>query len=154
MLEAGTGPGLANIASLALAAGSLTFQTAAVPPGTYFVRVRARNDGGTSGPSNEAVLVVAAPTPGAPTSLSAAVAPGGIVTLTWNAPVTGSTVTGYRLEAGSAAGLANLAAMTLAAGPTTFATSGVPPGRYYVRVRALSTGVAGAPSNEVVVVVQ
>ena len=57
LVEAGTGPGLANLA--VFATGHLdTRLSAAPPPGTYVVRVRAANAFGTSGPSNEITLVV------------------------------------------------------------------------------------------------
>jgi hypothetical protein len=57
----------------------------------------------------------------------------------------------YRVEAGSASGLSNLASAVL---PTpSFVAPGVPPGIYYVRVNALGAGGAGPASNEVIVVV-
>jgi predicted phage tail protein len=68
----------------------------------------------------------------------------------WSAP--SSLVTGYRLEAGTAPGLSNAANTVI--GPTTsFFTSGVPAGTYYVRVRAIDATGESAPSNEAVVVV-
>jgi hypothetical protein len=57
VLEAGTGPGLSNLAIFDLAP-TLTGVTASVAPGTYYVRVRARNACGTSAPSNEIVITV------------------------------------------------------------------------------------------------
>jgi len=57
VVEAGTAPGLTNLA--VFATGHLdTRLAAAPPPGTYVVRVRAANAFGTSGPSNEITLVV------------------------------------------------------------------------------------------------
>jgi predicted phage tail protein len=56
------------------------------------------------------------------------------------------------LEAGSATGLSNLASVAI--GPaTTFSTSGVPAGSYFVRVRAVNAAGSSAVSNEVIVVV-
>jgi uncharacterized protein YfaP (DUF2135 family) len=51
---------LANLADFSTASSTTTFSGRDVPLGTYHVRVRARNGFGTSGPSNEAILVVGA----------------------------------------------------------------------------------------------
>jgi hypothetical protein len=56
-LEVGTGPGLANLAVFELPPGPPTI-TATAAPGTYYVRVRARNLCGASLPSNEVVIAV------------------------------------------------------------------------------------------------
>jgi hypothetical protein len=57
LLEAGTAPGLSDITNLDV--GPTTALTVnGVPPGTYYVRVRAANVTGDSAPSNEAVVVV------------------------------------------------------------------------------------------------
>lgn len=53
-LEAGSGPGLLNLAVLNVG-GARSFTTP-VPPGTYFVRVRGVSARGVSGASNEIVL--------------------------------------------------------------------------------------------------
>ena len=57
VIEAGTGPGLTNLVSFSTGNPGLSF-LATAPAGTYFVRVRAGNALGVSGPSNEAILVV------------------------------------------------------------------------------------------------
>lgn len=57
VLEAGTAPGLANLATLALGAGT-TFTIPNVPAGRYYLRVRAENVTGRGAPSNEVVLDV------------------------------------------------------------------------------------------------
>jgi predicted phage tail protein len=114
--------------------GSLARLTATAPPGTYYVRVRARNACGTSPASNEIVIVVAGcATPTAPVGLSAGVN-GSAVTLNWQAP--GGTVSGYRVEVGSTPGASNLA--QLEPGNVTGLTATAPNGTYHVRVRALS----------------
>jgi hypothetical protein len=77
---------------------------------------------------------------------------GSNVSLSWAAPSVGTGPFQYRIEAGSGPGLANLANITVAG--TTFSTAGVPPGVYYVRVRALGMAGVGPAGNEVVIAVQ
>jgi hypothetical protein len=55
VLEAGSAPGLTNIASLPVGGSSLTVLA---PPGTYYVRVRPRNGCGSGLPSNEVLVTV------------------------------------------------------------------------------------------------
>ena len=54
ILEAGTGPGLANIGALRL--GNVTQFSTSAPPGTYYVRVRAANGAGVGAASNEVIV--------------------------------------------------------------------------------------------------
>ncbi|MEW6321913.1 MAG: hypothetical protein AB1635_12620 [Acidobacteriota bacterium] len=56
LLEAGTAAGAANL--LVTSVGSVTSVGTLAPPGTYFVRVRARNACGTSDASNELTITV------------------------------------------------------------------------------------------------
>ena len=147
ILEAGTSPGQSNLAVVPVGA-SPSFSTPA-PPGVYYVRVRASNLAGTSGPSNEVIVQVGVGCTGpppAPTSFNASVN-GLNVTFNWLAPPS-QPVSSYQLEAGSGPGLANLAVLGTPA--TTLSTAG-PPGVYYTRVRALNACGPSAPSNEVVV---
>jgi hypothetical protein len=100
-----------------------------------------------------AVLVTVAVTgavPSAPSNLAAQVV-GATVTLSWTPPAVGPVI-GYRLEAGSASGLSNLANTSLGVSPLLTATA-VPNGTYYVRVRAIGVDGESSPSNEVVVTV-
>ncbi|HUE88693.1 MAG TPA: fibronectin type III domain-containing protein [Vicinamibacterales bacterium] len=96
----------------------------------------------------------AADPPAAPLNLQAQTT-GGNVFLTWRAG--GDTAPDwFRVEAGSAPGLADLAIINLPWGRHRsleghFAASGVAPAVYYVRVRALSGSAASNVSNEVVI---
>lgn len=56
-LEAGSAPGLSNLATLTIGPQA-TLSIPGVPAGRYYVRVRARNTAGVSGPSNEVVVDV------------------------------------------------------------------------------------------------
>lgn len=133
-----------------------TLAVAGVPNGVYYVNVRAVNADGTSGPSNEVIVVVpggggdcTAP-PNAPTNLLATVA-GDQVTLGWAAPTGGCEPTGYVIQAGSSAGLTDLAVLNV--GLLTSLTVTAPPGTYYVRVVAVNSFGASTPSAEIVVTV-
>lgn len=85
--------------------------------------------------------------PAAPTNLTAQVVLNS-VSLSWT-PASGE-VLGYRIEAGSASGLRDLASTVIGPVPS-FAVSGVPDGRYFVRVRAVGSDGESDPSNEVIV---
>jgi hypothetical protein len=155
-LEAGSVPGAADLAAFELAAHAPGVVFMSVPNGTYFVRVRAINAAGTSSPSNEVTVLVCGigcTTPGAVTSLAFQVG-GSTVLLTWRAPTTGATATEYIVEAGNGPGLANLARFATGSAAPFIVVGSVPPGTYYVRVRAVSGHTAGPPSNEIVIIVQ
>jgi hypothetical protein len=144
-IEAGSTAGSSNIAVINV--GATTRYVVDVPPGTYFVRVRAASATAVSGPSNE-IVVHGRGAPGPPTSLSASGA-GSDVNLLWFAPPTGPRPTGYLLEAGSAPGLTDVASLQI--GPVTSFSTTAPPGVYYVRVRSVNARGAGQPSNEIIV---
>src|SRR5262249_29733689 len=103
-------------------------------------------------PGSTPAAADAAPNP--PTNLVAYVFRIGVgseVDLFWNAPVAGAVPTDYRIEAGSATGLSDLAAFNTGNRSTFFITTVAGSGTFYVRVRAVASGVTGAPSNEVLV---
>jgi hypothetical protein len=150
LVEAGTAQGATNIATIPVNVPAFTYD--GVPPGTYFLRVRAVSAAGVSGPSNEVMVVAGgAPSPpGVPFAVGAVVSGAG-GTITWSKPA--GPVTGYVLEAGTESGLSNAARVAL--GPqTSVSFSGIPPGRYFVRVRAVNALGTGLASEEVTVVVQ
>lgn len=132
--------------------GPATSFSVAVPTGAFFLTVRAVNGCGMGPSSAEAALVVGTPVvpPGAPFALEATQA-AGTVTFTWAAPSVGSGPFSYRLEAGTAPGLSNLASLPVNA--TSFAVAGVPSGVYYLRVRAVGPGGTGPAGNELTLIV-
>jgi predicted phage tail protein len=157
VVEAGSTSGAANLATLDTGSAATTLTFPNVPAGTYFLRVRARSTSGLTAPSNEIVVTVGGTggggcaTIGAPANLAASVS-GNSVTLTWVAPGGDCVATSYLIEAGSASGLSNLAALSTGTSATSFSAS-APNGTYYVRVKAASGTSTSAPSNEVRVTV-
>ncbi|MGE0041460.1 MAG: fibronectin type III domain-containing protein [Vicinamibacterales bacterium] len=158
VLEAGAAPGLADLARFDTGSAAVGLVVAAVPPATYFVRVRAATSAGVGPPSNEVTVVVGsagpAPCAAAPNAPGAPVASatGDTLALSWAAPAGGCPSTSYRLEAGSGSGASDLANMDV--GPSTsFTTSGVPAGMYYLRVRARNAAGTGPASPETVATV-
>ena len=93
-------------------------------------------------PVHAVVLVPAAPA--APTGLTSTVS--AVVTLRWSASVGALE---YIVEAGSAPNASNI--FNASVGSNTAVSSPVPPGVYYVRVRARNAVGVSAPSPEIVV---
>jgi hypothetical protein len=147
VVDAGSSPGASDLASFPTG-NTATTLSANVVPGTYFVRVRARNACGTSAPTNEVVIAVGGP-PGAPSGLTFSLN-GSIVMLSWNA-ASGQPTT-YVIEVGSTSGASDLANFPSGSTATTL-TGTAPPGTYFIRVRARNAGGTSGPSNEVVVTI-
>lgn len=122
-----------------------------VPPGSFEVRVRASNGGGTGSASSRVAVVAPAPSmpPAAPEELTATVV-GRVLRLSW--ALGGGNAESYVLEAGTSPGAANIATLDTGTLDTDF-TAPVPPGTYYLRVRARNAFGASGPSNEVSFVV-
>jgi predicted phage tail protein len=154
VIEAGSSSGSSNLAVFDTGNDLTSFVAGGVPNGIYYVRVRARNAGGTSPPSNEVVVVVgtAINPPGPPTNLVVSVV-NNSVNLSWTAPTTGGAVTSYVLEAGDAPGGSNLATFDTGNTATGFTAFAVPTGTYFVRVRARNAAGTSTASNEVVILV-
>lgn len=147
LIDAGQAPGIYNIGTIPINAPATSTGVGGVPAGTYYVRVRASNALGTSGPSPEASVTVGgcAP-PGAPASYTASTNDMAVF-LQWTAGT--GVVQGYQLEAGTAPGLANLVVLPLPATPLAFGAS-VPYGRYYTRLRSTNVCGVSPPSTEVI----
>jgi PKD domain len=144
-ISASLSPGGAPIAVLATNnAGGLTV---AAPDGTYYVTVRATIDGEMV-ISNEVKVVVGTRVPDPPTTPTA-IATGRTVTLSWSGA---GQPTAYRLEAGTAPGLSDVVVVDLVPIGSVTANA-VPPGTYYVRVRAGNEAGWSTPSAEITVVV-
>jgi hypothetical protein len=144
VLEAGSSSGAADLVVAPMISTSTL--AADVPDGLYFVRVKASNDTGSSGPSNEIQVRVSC-RPAPPTGLVANVT-GNQVGLAWNASAGAKS---YVLEVGSASGAANLG--TTPVNGTTTAATNVANGTYFVRVKATNRCGTSGPSNEVIAVV-
>jgi hypothetical protein len=145
VVEAGTAPGVVNIGAIPSPGTGTSLVVGGVPPGVYWVRVRARNALGTSAGTSPDAQVVVGPceAPGTPTAFTAA-GSDTLASFTWAPPASGGAVQGYRLEVGSAAGLSNLLVLPLPATPTSFQANG-PYGTYFTRLRATNAcGVSEA----------
>ena len=150
-LEIGSAPGSNNLSNVSVGAvTTVTIPATSVPAGSYYFRVRAQNAVGTSPASNELTLRYGAP--GAPGGLTFSTASARL-TLSWNAPTGGGSVAGYILEVGSVSGSSNGGSYPLPASSTTLSTALPPRGTYFMRIRAQNSAGAGAPSNEVKLVV-
>lgn len=156
-LEAGSGPGLADLAVVNIpwnASQGLEaqFRAAGVAPGLYYLRVRGVYGRALSAASEEIVMRVGAsscPLPNAPRNIHARVG-GELVTLDWEPAGDGGPAAGYVIEAGSTPGAPNVAIITI---DNTHVSVSAPPGRYFVRLRAIGLCGASEPSPEVVIVV-
>jgi hypothetical protein len=75
---------------------------------------------------------------------------GRLVTLSWTIDASRSIATEQVVEVGFSPG-ETVARLPVDAGATSLTVPGVPPGRYYVRIRSINGTGVGAGSNEVLV---
>jgi hypothetical protein len=143
----GPAPGLANLA--VIEAGLATSVAGTLPTGVYYVRTVGRSVCGSSAASNEVSFSIGIPA--TPTNLQYRRS-SRAVTLSWVAPPGGTPPSAYLVEVGSSSGQSNLLTYNTRSAITSL-TASAPPGRYFVRVRSLNSGVIGPPSNEVVITV-
>ncbi len=155
LVQAGSSAGLTDLASFDTGTTATSLAVFNVPAATYFIRIRATNSAGTSGPSNEFQLVVTAAAPcgslSAPTGLLASVT-GSTVVLTWATP-SGCAPTSYIIQAGSTPGASNLANFSTGSTATTFTATDVGAGTYYIRVLGVNAAGQSPASAEIVVTV-
>lgn len=146
VLEAGRSPGASDAATVTLPASAASYSATGVP-GTYFVRVRARNACGSAA-SNEVMvsLASACELPQAP-GLPASSVSGSAVSVSWT-PAAGAA--SHVFEAGSLPGQANLLRMPVA---VTSMSAQAPPGVYFVRARGQNSCGTGAPSPDAMIAV-
>jgi predicted phage tail protein len=148
-IEAGQAPGSANLGAIPVR-NVTTFATPA-PLGTYYVRVRAVNRCGVSGPSNEVAIVLDGTTtlPATPTGFVGGVN-GRTVTFQWTPATTGGLPARYQIEAGSTSGGVIAVLPTTA---TQLVVPNAPSGTFYVRVRAVNAAGASEPTADIPVTV-
>ena len=149
LVDVAFAPNAAAVATFPVSGTSVV--ATAVPSGVYFVRVRAINVDGVSGPSNEVAVSVpiACPTPpNAPAIVNFSVF-GRFATVNWMPAAGGCPAGSYSIQVGSAPGLVDLAIIN--AGALTTLTAAAPFGTYYVRVVAQNGAGASPPSNEVTI---
>lgn len=153
-IEAGSGPGLSDLASFNTGSTSTYYSATVSGGGTFYVRVEAVGSGGISEPSNEVVVVVSDPRiPLAPCCPTISVN-GSSALLTWYGPYSGATPTTYVIQASSTPhGPADLANFATGNSLTSFSASGIPPGTYFIRILAANSAGVGPPSSEVTLVV-
>lgn len=148
VLEAGSGPGLSDLHRSDI--GNVTTLTATAPPGTYFLRMRARTATGVGLPSNEVRVMLGSDhcaSPSTPTGFTASVRRN-TLTLEWNATPGASS---YHLEAGTGPGLANAYSSNVGSSTTLeFDLAGVPRLLYYLRLRAIASCGLGSNPIEIV----
>ena len=151
VVQAGSAAGLTDIASFDTGGATTSLVVVNVPAGGYFVRIRALNSAGTSGPTNEILVIVAGAVPcvslAPPTGVAANVTADTVV-LSWAAPL-GCPPTRYVIQVGSAPGLSNVANFSTGSDATTFTATGVPLGTYYLRLLSATSGLVSPPSIEV-----
>ena len=147
-VEVGNASGAANLGVFPVGT-SLRAEADGIPTGPYFVRVRARTVLGWSEATDERFFWSTG-LPVGPLMYPPAVDVHG-VGLAWQPPPHGQ-VSSYELLAGSTPGASDLVRHPLGNVTQVFVAD-VPPGVYYVRVRATTAAGVTSLSNEVVVVV-
>lgn len=138
LVEAGTSPGAANVASFEQT--SVLLDASGVPSGTYYLRIRAKNERGVGAYSPVLPLAV----PACPTELPdevddlTATVSGQTVTLSWTPPVTppGRPITYYEFEVVNAGPPGTPRPRALLPGASSTISATLPSGTYQVLIYA------------------
>jgi predicted phage tail protein len=147
LLYVGTRSGYSNVVS-AYNVGNVLRVSGDLPRGTYYARVRAANNAGTSLNSNEARFSIGRKLR-SPSGFTVTWS-GTTATMSWVAPSADSAEdvpTNYVIQAGTTPGASDVAQLSV--GNTTRFTTDVPSGNYYVRVIAQNALGESDPSNEI-----
>lgn len=146
--QVGTSPGAANVLNAPV--GLTTAASGSLAPGTYYIRVLARNAAGLGPASNEIAVAVGPPctVPAAPVLTGST--SGGAITIQWTTPA-GGPIASYTVQAGSASGASNL--FNASVGLVNSVSAPVGPGPYFIRVLANAMCGTGPASNQVSVTV-
>jgi hypothetical protein len=121
-----------------------------VAPGTYYLRVAARNQAGLSSDSNEVRVVIGSNAPAAPSFFPVQMRGTNVFYLSW-APGAGPTPSYYLIDVSSRpGGTPDLG--TVQVSGTSLQTGAVARGTYYLRIRAVTAAGVSAPSEERVLV--
>lgn len=150
-LRVATSPGGPIIAALSFSPTQTVTEIPGVPAGTYYLRLVAVGPAGASSATPE--VAVAIPGTCTPPQTVANFRRGGTgsnVILEWDLPLAGAAPTAFRIEAGSASGLANLAILTMT---TRILQASAPPGTYFIRVYATNACGSSATAPELTIVV-
>ncbi|MGO8669919.1 MAG: fibronectin type III domain-containing protein, partial [Capsulimonadaceae bacterium] len=142
----GTATGAESATPLTPSSTTTTYTDATVINGTtYFYKVAAVNQGGTSGLSNEASTTPNPPAPSAPTGLTAT--PGNAqVSLSWSSS-TGAT--SYNVYRGTATGAESATPIATSTTSTAYTDASVTNGTtYFYKVAAVNAGGTSGLSNE------
>jgi glucose/arabinose dehydrogenase len=155
-VEAGSAPGVADVAVLTASGTTTSLTFASVPLGRYYVRVRSLTGAAApSAPSNEVVVNVGGSgclqPPPAPTQLALSVS-GRLVTLAWQLNPSVDRPTAFAIDVGGTSGATDLGSFGVD-GALRTVTVQAPPGTYFARVRSVSVCGTSAASNEVVLTV-
>jgi hypothetical protein len=135
---------------VSLPLGNVLSFSATVPDALYFVRLRAVTPAGSGPVSNEVQIALGQTAPPQPPLALLATVQGTAVTLQWTENPLGPVIGGYRLQAGSAPGLADIATLAIPAGARTL-TVNAPAATYFVRLVAVNAAGVSPPSNEAIV---
>jgi hypothetical protein len=154
LLDVGTALGQIDVLTAQYPASTTTVWAPSTN-GTYAFRLRAANVCGASSFAPDTTVTVGGTTsalPGAPVGVNAEVS-GPSMLVTWSPPTTGGATTRYVIELINAK---QLPVVTIDTRNITraFMYDGIPPGEYFVRVRAANLAGAGALSNRVSVVIE